>query len=322
MEAHISEAEIAGDRRGKVAAGIGFILLVVLLLIPMFYKLNPPPGQPGIAVLLSFDDAGSGNDPGAAPAPAPEPTPQPTPTPPPPPTPEPEPEPTPTPPTPTKPVREQREVIQAETAQEIAIRKQKAEEAARQAEAERLRKKQQEEIARREQAARDAAAKKRAEEQARAQAIAEAEAKAKAEEAARRQRAAEFGSSIGGSFGGGGGAGSDNESGSRGSSDGVRTGSPTAGGGRGNVKGFGNRGVLASPPVRDNSQTSGTVVLNVCIGQDGRVKSVKFTQSGSKNATAQLRRQAEANAKNWRFSADATAPPSQCGTITYTFKVQ
>ena len=58
MEAHLTEIEVTGDRRGKIAAGIGFMLFIVLLLIPIFFHLNPPPGQPGISVLLAFDDSG------------------------------------------------------------------------------------------------------------------------------------------------------------------------------------------------------------------------------------------------------------------------
>lgn len=328
MNAHLSEAELNGDRRGKVAAGLGFILIITLLLIPMFFKLNPPPGQPGIAVLLAFDDQGSGDDPGGPTAP--EPQEDPTPTPPPPPvTPEVKPEPTPTPPPPSaapKPATQQRDVIQEESAAEIAIRKQKAREEAAKAETARKLKEQQNEIKRREdaaaQAARDKAAKERAEQAAREAAIAEANAKAEADRKRRAAEAAELRNRLGGSFGGGGGAGNDNAPGSEGSDDGIRNGSVTAGSGRGNVKGFGNRGVVASPPVRDNSQQSGIIVMSVCIGPDGRVISARFTQSGSQNATPELRQQAEANAKTWRFAADAAAPPSQCGTITYNFKVQ
>jgi colicin import membrane protein len=327
MEAHLSKSELNGDRRGKVAAGLGFILIIVLLLIPIFFKLNPPPGQPGIAVLLAFDDQGSGDDPGGPTAP--EPVVDPTPTPPPPPAPEVKPAPRPAPPPPAsapRPAPQQRDVIQEESTAEIAIRKQKAREEAAKADAERKRREQQSDIQRREeaaaQAARDKAARERAEQAAREAAIAEANAKAEADRKRRAVEAAELRNRLGGSFGGGGGAGNDNKPGSEGSDDGIRNGSVTAGSGRGNVKGFGNRGVVASPPVRDNSQQAGVIVMAVCIGPDGRIISARFTQAGSQNATPELRQQAETNAKTWRFAADPAAPPSQCGTITYNFKVQ
>lgn len=328
MEVRLSEAEVTGDRRGKVAAGIGFVLFVILLLVPIFFHLNPPPGQPGIAVLLAFDDAGSGDDP-APPSSSPaEVQPEPAPTPPPTPEVQIEPEPVTPPPTPaTTPERQpEREVIQQETAAEIAIRKRKAQEEARKREAERLRQEQEAEVRRREdaaaQAAREQAAREQREREAREAAIAEAKAK---EEAARQRReadAARLRDQLGGSLSNsGGGSGNTSETGTQGDPNGVPGGAVTAGSGRVSG-GLGGRGLVSSPAVRESSQASGTVVVNVCVGADGKVISAKFSQTGSNTSNPQLIRAAENNAKTWKFSASATAPPSQCGKITYTFKVQ
>lgn len=327
MDIQLSEAELAGDRRGKVAAGIGFILFIVLLLIPVFFHLNPPPGQPGIAVLLAFDDAGSGDAP-APPASNPAPA---EPMDPPPPTPEvkPEPEPVKPPPTPTKPeVQPEREVIQQETPAEIAIRKRKAQEEARKQEAERLKQQQEAEVRRREEAAaaaaREQAAREQREREAREAAIAEARAK---EEAARQRREAEAArlrDQLGGSLSNnsGSGSGDSGKPGTQGDPNGVPGGAVTAGSGSGRVSGLGGRGLVSSPAVRESSQASGTVVISVCISPEGKVVSAKFSQTGSNTSNPSLIRAATDNAQTWKFSPDASAPPTQCGKITYTFKVQ
>jgi TonB family protein len=330
MEIQIeSQAELNGDRNGKVAAGIGFILFVIALLIPIFFKLNPPPGQPGIAVLLAFDDQGSGDNPAGPSAPA-EPVAEPEPVKPTPPTPEVKPDPVPEPPKPTStpdPVVEQRDVIQAESAQEIAIRKRKAQEEARKREQDRLRKEQQNEVQRREEAAakavREQAAKERREQEARETAIREANAKAEAERQAREARAQALRDQLSGGLSGtGGGSGNTGKPGTQGRPDGVADGSGIVAGSGRVSGGLGGRGLVSSPAVRESSQKSGTVIVEVCVGSNGKVISAKFTQSGSTTADPTLVRAAINNAKSWKFSSDATAPPSQCGKITYTFKVQ
>jgi len=337
MEAQLTSAELIGDRRGKVAAGVGFILFIVLLLIPIFFKLNPPPGQPGIAVLLAFDDQGQGDNPADPGQAVSQPTAEPTPTPPPPPTPEPEPEPAPAPPPTkvTKPVKQQRDVIQSETAAEIAVRKQKARKEAERREADRVRKQREDDIQRRkdaaEKAVRDKQAKARAEQAAREAAIAEAERKAEAErrarakaEADRKAKAEAFKAGLGGAFNNGGsGSGNSGKPGTEGRDDGIRTGSGSTPGAGGRVSGgLGGRGLVSSPAVRENCQRSGTVVLSVCVDQSGKISSADFTQSGSKNANSCIINAAKANAKNWKFKSEPTAPATQCGKITYTFKVR
>ncbi|MEO0732203.1 MAG: TonB family protein [Bacteroidota bacterium] len=324
-----TEAEIRGDRNGKISAGIGFILFVILLVIPMFFHLNPPPGQPGILVNLGFIDQGQGEENAAASATQPStppPTPQPEPTPP---QPQPEPATPPPPPAAPEPAPQQREVVQQEDPAAVALRQQKArEEAARRAreeqqrreanaeaerqrqaeEAERRRRQQQEEERRR----------LDAEEAARQQRIAEEKARREAEANATRDQ-------IGGLFGSGSGNGNTGRPGNTG----VENGDPNAdrltgiSTGDGRVSGgLGGRGVLKSPAVRENSQVSGRVVVSVCVGPDGNISEAKYTQSGSSTADPNLVRAAIANAKKWKFKADATAPQRQCGKITYDFKVQ
>lgn len=322
MDIQLSEAEIKADRRGKIASAIGFILFIILLVIPLFWHMNPPPGQPGILVNLGQIDVGQGNENAQASNPAPQPDPDPQPTPPPAPAPEPDPEPEPEvtpPPQPAQPTPQpQREVIQQEDPAAVALREQQArEEAAR-----REREAQQQREARELQERLD---REEAERQRRAAAEAEARRQAEAERAAREAAANDTRSEIGGLFGSGSGNGNTGTPGNQGDPNGDPNASNLEGisTGDGRVSGgLGGRGVLASPPVRENSQRSGRVVVKVCVGPDGSISSAEYTQNGSNTADPGLVRAAVNNAKKWKFKADPTAPAQQCGRITYDFKVQ
>lgn len=327
MEAQLSEAEIRADRRGKVAAGIGFILFVILLVIPIFFHLNPPPGQPGILVNLGFVDTGQGSENAGPSAPAVS---QPEPTPPPPPAPEVQPEPTPPPPTSSpEPQPQQREVIQQEDPAEVALRRQQQQEEARRRAEREEQQREAQETERRRLAAAEAERQRQAAEEAerRRQAEAEAERQRQAE-AARQASEAEANATrdqIGGLFGTGSGNGNTGNPGNQGDPNGDPNADRLTGISTGNGRvsgGLGGRGVLASPPVRENSQISGVVVVSVCVSPDGNIVEARYTQSGSTTADPNLVAAAITNAKKWRFKADGTAPERQCGRITYNFKVQ
>jgi len=74
------------------------------------------------------------------------------------------------------------------------------------------------------------------------------------------------------------------------------------------------------PKVNDSSQATGVVVVKICVDENGKVISAKYTQSGSNTTDAQLRKLAESNAKKWTFEKGNI--DKQCGTITYEFKVK
>lgn len=322
MDTFLTAAEQRADRNGKIAAGIGFILFVILLVMPIFWHLNPPPGQPGILVNLGQIDLGQGSENAAASQqetrPQPDPAPQPTPPPaaPPEPRPEPEPDPAPEPPAPTPTPRP--EVIEQQTPAEIALRRQKArEQAARRAQQERDR--------RAAQQLQDRLDREEAERVRKANEAAEAARKAEAERAAREAAANNTRDQIGGLFGSGSGNGNTGKPGNQGDPNGDPNADKLTGISTGDGRvagGLGGRGVVNSPPVRENSQVSGRVVIKVCVAPDGTISSADYTQSGSSTANAQLVNAAIANAKKWRFKADPTAPQQQCGTVTYDFKVQ
>lgn len=322
MDIILTEAEEKADRNGKIAAGIGFILFIVMLVIPLFWHMNPPPGQPGILVNLGQIDIGQGDENAAAartePTPAPDPAPQPDPAPatPPPPQPEPEPDPVPTPPTPTP--QPQRPVIQQEDPAAVALRQQ-------QERAEAARRAREEQDRRTAQELQDRLDREEAERQRQAEAAAEAARQEEARRAAQEAAANNTRDEIGGLFGSGSGNGNTGTPGNQGDPNGDPNASRLEGISTGDGRvagGLGGRGVVNSPPVRENSQVAGRVVLKVCVAPDGSISTATYTQSGSTTANSKLVNAAVANAKRWKFKADPTAPQEQCGTITYDFKVQ
>ncbi|RME91921.1 MAG: hypothetical protein D6772_17650 [Bacteroidetes bacterium] len=278
-------------RKGQLAGSIMLLLLIILMFVPIFWYQNPPPGQEGIQVNLGIPDIGMGEELNAPMATRTvDPTPEP-------PQPEPEPEVIPPPaPADPEPVVDE-PTVTTEDPQAIALRERE----------------------KRERAERERQERERQEAEQRERERLEAERRAR-EEAARATR-----DQIGGLFNSGGGGGNTNKPGDGGAANGdpdataigkKSFGSGTVGGG------LGSRGVARSPRLVENSQRSGTVVIELCVDQDGNViqNSVKFTQRGSTTTDAQLVNAAIRNAKSWGFNRGSV--DRQCGTITYNFKVQ
>lgn len=304
MEDVLTLREQENKRKGQIGGGMMLLLLLILLLFPLFWYQNPPPGQEGIQVNLGIPDIGMGEDLNAPIAsaveveeeeeeePVIEETEEVTP-----------------PPVETNPAPEpqQRDVVTTESAQDVAIRKQKQKDAADA--------KTKRDADRRE---REAEAQREAKRKAEA---AEAERKRKAQAAANQATKDE----IGGLFSSGSGGGPTNKPGDGGATNGDPNSSNIGkkSFGSGDVGGgLGNRGVTNSPTLVENSQASGRVVVSLCVDSNGRVvaSSVKVTQRGTTTTNSQLRNAAIRNAKKWGFSKGGT--DRQCGTITYNFKVQ
>lgn len=291
-------------RIGKRAATIGGVALAILLLIPIFFYQDPPPGQPGILVNLGLPDQGQGDENARSTVAQPsesEPEP-PTPT-------EPEvvpptPEPEPTPPQP----QPDPEVVQQEDPSAVALREAREKAAREKAEADRK--------------AREAERKAKAEADRKAREAAEAAARAEAERKAREDAANATKNQIGGLFGNGSGKGNTGTAGNQGDPNGDPNASAVSGisTGNGNVSGLGGRNIVSAPPVTGRTQDAGTVVVKICVDSNGKVVSADYTQSGSVGATPQLKQLALANAKKYKFSAGTL--DKQCGRITYKFKVQ
>ncbi len=306
-------------RKGWITSFAVHAVLLLLAILPFLHFEVPPPGQQGVLVSFGAPDMGSGDDRPdtqqeevVEPEPPSEEAPEEV---------KDQPEEVVEEPveevSPPEEVAEQspdipEEVVTKDEPDLVAIEKKKKEEEAR---------KQQEELERQRKIEED---RKRAEAEAEAKRIAEAEAaaKKKAEEEAKKKAEYEKAKKqFGDSFGGG--KGKTDKPGNQGDPDGdpdasrlegISSGSGMVGGG------LGDRGVVYEPKITDNSQKTGTVVVKVCVGRDGKVVSADYTQRGSTTADSDLRAIAIKNAKRFRFSKSTI--DKQCGTITIEFKVR
>lgn len=300
-------ATVAEERNYKVISGaVSFTVHIMIFLLFFFTKMIsdtpiPPVENGGVLVALGQPDQGMNDEPTPGPPSAEsgeggqaeeveEVEPQPR---------DDKPEPVREEPSVSKPVKEREpEKVTTEDPNAIAIKQQQAKEKRDREEADRVRRAEDE----RKKAQADAAAK---------------------EEARRKSEADKLKGEIGGLFGNGKGKGSGGKTGNQGQPDGdpngkalegVSTGTGTIGGG------LGSRGVARAPKIEDNTQQEGTVVLQVCVDQDGSVVSAEFTQKGSTISDGSLKNKAISNAKQWKFNKGEVE--KQCGTITYRFRVQ
>ena len=85
-------------------------------------------------------------------------------------------------------------------------------------------------------------------------------------------------------------------------------------------KGLGNRGVLYSPKIEDNSQRTGKVIVDICVDKNGKVIHAKYTQKGSTTTDAYLIDLAESNAKKYKFHKSDI--DEQCGEIMIDFQLK
>lgn len=84
--------------------------------------------------------------------------------------------------------------------------------------------------------------------------------------------------------------------------------------------GLSDRGLVYEPPISDDSQQTGRVVMDVCVDAAGTVIEARFTQKGSTTTASNLVAIAKKAALQYRFTPSET--DKQCGTIKMDFKVQ
>jgi len=167
------------------------------------------------------------------------------------------------------------------------------------------------------------AEKQRVEAERKAKQQQEEETRRKAEEAAAKQRAYEKAKSQYGGLFGDAGKGDGQQKGEKGDPTGQPgedrlTGLSTGAGRVGD--GLGDRGVLYHPRIEDRSQETGVVVIYICVNGEGRVETARFTQKGSTTTDRHLVELATETARKYKFTSAAIK--SQCGTITFDFKVK
>lgn len=304
--------EEENKKKGLIASVIFHAVLVLLCIMPFLTFPTPPPGQAGVLVSFGEPEVGQGEEePGPAttaeeePVEVEEPPAEPeveT---------EREVEEKPKP-KPKDPVKDNSKKVNADdNSKEIALNKKREED----------------------KRIKDAADEKERDDAAKEAArIAKAKADAKAAADAKAKKEKEFNdakNSIGDLFnsnnGQGSGSGSQGTSGTSGNA-GNPDGDPDAdrleglGKGSGDVSGFGNRGFDRPGAITGNFQEIGTVNIKVCVDGNGKVVSATPKLSGSTTQSSKLQRLAIANAKKYKF--DRSDADTQCGTITYRFKLQ
>jgi len=284
MDISVNSNDEKHKKRGMIISILTHVVFLILLLIPILRYPDPPPGQEGITVNLGMPEFDEIEQ--AAPsAPATEPQPEEEEV--------QEEQAQPDPPQPEPQPIDEPEVVEQEDPDQIALKKQQEE--ARQ---ERLRE-EREEQARRE-------ARRKAEEERK---------RKEAEAAENKERISDlFKNSDGKGEGDKQSGGDPDGEPDTGALESISTGSGKVGG---DLAGRGRP--TFSPRVTDDSQKQGTVVINVCVDADGSVVSARFTQRGSTTNDATLKNLAVANAKRWKFPKGSG---TDCGTITYTFKVK
>ncbi len=91
-------------------------------------------------------------------------------------------------------------------------------------------------------------------------------------------------------------------------------------------KGFGwdlsGRGIVYVPPVENNSQKYGKVVIKIKVDRDGKVVEASYQSLGSNTSDSYLVDQAKKAAKQAKFSEHSTGQEYQYGTITINFKLK
>lgn len=88
-----------------------------------------------------------------------------------------------------------------------------------------------------------------------------------------------------------------------------------------NIQGvLGNRKVLRTPTIKDESQKKGRVVVKICVGSDGQVISSKYTMMGSTTSDTYLIGLAEKGGMEYLFSPSNN--PKECGNVTIDFQLK
>ncbi len=301
----IEEREKKDKRRGAIISWVVHGILLLLIILPFWTIPFPPPGQEGILISFGMPEVGQGAQisPGQdipevpteevreereeVPPPPPPPPAQTTPTP-----------------------QVEREVLVDREAEAIAIQRQREQEARERAERESRERSEREAREARERSEREA--RERAEREAREQAEREAR-----ERAAREQFGFPAGSGAGqGQTGTPGNQGDPAGSPDAGQLEGLTRGTGDVGGG------LSDRGVVDRPTVRDNTQKTGVVRINICVDRNGNVIGTpEYTQRGSTTSDSHLVQLSIENARKFRFKPEPMAPDRQCGHITFTYRV-
>jgi outer membrane biosynthesis protein TonB len=281
MQALHVEKEKKERRKAMLLSFLFHVATIILLMLPLLKYPDPPPGQDGILIALGNPDEGTGPiEPGGPEEPTPVEQKE-------------EPKPEPKPREEVKPKEKVKSTEPLVSDQELEINRKKA-----------IEKKEKEE--------RDLKEKQETAERIRIAKEREEANKREEQEAAELIKNIKKGS--GGTSGKSGKGGQVNGDENGKVEEGISTGTGMVGGG------LGGRGVVSSPALKDDSNNRGSVVVAICLDNDGNVTEAKFQLQGSTITSGKLRDLAVSNARQWRFKPGNEE--RQCGIITYSFKVQ
>lgn len=119
--------------------------------------------------------------------------------------------------------------------------------------------------------------------------------------------------------------GNDNQKGDKGKVEGTKDGSAydgTGGEGNGFSYSLAGRGHLSIPKPVDNSQEEGKVVVQIFVDRQGNVVKATPGVRGTTTTSAKLWQKAKEAAMKAKFTANAGAPETQTGSITYVFIIE
>lgn len=119
----------------------------------------------------------------------------------------------------------------------------------------------------------------------------------------------------------GGGDGNTDQIGDQGAIDGNKDSKNYTGGGIGNGTSFSlaGRNMLSSPPIKDNSQNEGKVVVDIIVDKYGKVLRANPGARGSTTTNTTLYNKAKQAALNTKFDANPDAAEEQKGQMTFIF---
>lgn len=121
----------------------------------------------------------------------------------------------------------------------------------------------------------------------------------------------------------GGGDGETDQSGDQGNPDGDKNSKNYSGGGNGNGLTFSlaGRSMVESPTIKDNSQETGKVIVDIIVDKAGNVVRASPGARGSTTTSSELYKIAKEAALNTKFNANPDAREEQKGQMTFIFIV-
>jgi len=82
------------------------------------------------------------------------------------------------------------------------------------------------------------------------------------------------------------------------------------------------RRVIRRAEIKQLSKKKGTIVVNLCVNQNGSVVYADFNKADSNIYDTNLVKEAIEATYKYRFEPDYTAPAKQCGKLTYIIKIK